>query len=752
MKTDNPFYSPEHPKNSWELLKWLIFEPNRLEQLDKTLSKKEKLLWFLKAYSWIVLISLLFHLIASGVIVGFNLPSTYPEEFKPDIVKQWKASNNIISNYKIYLEDTYSDMAFGLGFGLAFGLAYSLAFELTVGLIFGLTFGLAVGLVYGLMGGLAFGMIYRLAGGASFGLAFGLAVGLAFGLPYGLAYGLAGGGLAGWLGFGLAGWLGFGLAFYLSYFRLIFYPFYLFRALLHIDLIKNSYLKDAHIWLPLPHLDQKLLAHSWNEPELAFQFADFLLEYRPLQRKLAFEIIHTATAAAWYQNLLIAEKLIFPEIDKENKKAEKLLPSEEWFRLIEKAKSELIAAEKQNHRGFKKDAWQIFHNTLQEFEKTTLLQAGAWKHDYLKAIRRWLEESEKRLKNLELDLQHYESVARNIYRAGESLKPSKFGKETFVGREDLRDDLSFRILSSATMPTFLLQGQRRVGKTSLLNFLPELLGSRFMIIAQDMQRSEFKTVSDCFNGFVQRIKLSENKLSPEPLQAWDEFEAFFKEFARREDRKIILAFDEYENFHRLLKNEGENGERLLAAMRSFSQHQNQVVLLFTGLYLFADLGEPDFSKYFVHAHRLKVGYLKEEDSIKLITNPYPEFGLIYPDELVEEIYRLTVGHPALLQHICYEMVNRANILQKRNMSNEDLQAVLELVLDRDNAVMTNFWKHFCNESLKQTVSEIMQGQKPHNMADLLRLLDYGFIVEDKEQYKLRVPLFEQWIEKHGESF
>ncbi|OQX24489.1 MAG: hypothetical protein BWK80_20515, partial [Desulfobacteraceae bacterium IS3] len=331
--------------------------------------------------------------------------------------------------------------------------------------------------------------------------------------------------------------------------------------------------------------------------------------------------------------------------------------------------------------------------------------------------------------------------------------PSEFGKETFIGRGDLRDELSFRILSSATMPTFLLQGQRRVGKTSLLNFLPELLGSRFMIIAQDMQRSEFKTVSDCFNGFVQRIKLSENKLFPEPLQAWDEFEAFFKEFARREDRKIILAFDEYENFHRLLKNEGENGERLLAAMRSFSQHQNQVVLLFTGLYLFADLREPDFSKYFVHAHRLKVGYLKEEDSIKLITNPYPEFGLIYPDELVEKIYRLTVGHPALLQHICYEMVNRANIFQKRNMSNEDLQAVLELVLDRDNAVMTNFWKHFCNESLKQTVSEIMQGQKPHNMADLLRLLDYGFIIEDKEKsYKLRVPLFEKWIEKHGESF
>jgi len=163
--------------------------------------------------------------------------------------------------------------------------------------------------------------------------------------------------------------------------------------------------------------------------------------------------------------------------------------------------------------------------------------------------------------------------------------------------------------------------------------------------------------------------------------------------------------------------------------------------------------KPDFSEYFVHALRLKVDYLKKEDSLKLITQPYPEFRLIYPDELAEEMYRLTVGHPALLQHICFEMVNRANILQKRNMNNEDLQAVLELVLDRQNMVMSNFWRQFCNGTLKETVREIMQGIKPGHKADFLRLLDYGFITEDKEKsYKLRVPLFEQWIEKHGESF
>jgi len=694
MDEKNPFYRPEKPKNSLELLKWLIFDPNLFEKYGKTLSQKESVILCLKIYTWIVIFIELF----------------------------------FISAFIRYLPD----LAIRI---LLLGLKFVPIFVFVIFTVAYLARNLAEGVLVGIGGGLIFGLI----GGFVFYWFLGLTSGLIAGLEYMLAC-------------------------YIVYFRLPFYLFYIITPIfLPTNLTRNPYLKDAVIWLPLPNLKQKLLAHSWNESELALQFADFLLEYRPLQRTLAFEIIHTATAATWYHHPLLAEKLILPRIDKEDKKAKQLLPPEEWLKLIEKAKSELIAAEKHNHRGLKKDAWQIFHQTLQDLEKTTLMQAGEWKHDYLKAIRRWLEESEKRLKSLELELQTLESVTRNKYRVGESLKPDEFGRETFLGREDSKNELSFRILASGIMPTFLLQGQRRVGKTSLLNFLPELLGSRFAVIVQDMQSGEFRSISDCLTGFVRRAglmlkcQISDTKLSDDPLTAWQEFEAFFKDSACREERKIILAFDEYENFHKLLKQEGETGERLLAAMRSFSQHQNHVVLLFTGLMLFSDLGKPDFSEYFVHALRLKVDYLKKEDSLKLITQPYPEFRLIYPDELAEEMYRLTVGHPALLQHICFEMVNRANILQKRNMNNEDLQAVLELVLDRQNMVMINFWHHFCNGTLKETVREIMHGTTPQQKADLLRLSDYGFIImegiENKEKsYKLRVPLFEQWIEKHGESF
>jgi hypothetical protein len=76
---------------------------------------------------------------------------------------------------------------------------------------------------------------------------------------------------------------------------------------------------------------------------------------------------------------------------------------------------------------------------------------------------------------------------------------------------------------------------------------------------------------------------------------------------------------------------------------------------------------------------------------------------------------------------CFEMANHADSRQKRKMNNEDLQAVLELVLDRQNMVMIDFRYHFCNGTLKETVREIMQGQKPSS-----ELIIKNCILADKE--------------------
>ena len=55
---------------------------------------------------------------------------------------------------------------------------------------------------------------------------------------------------------------------------------------------QNPYLKDGTIWLPLWPANRKLLLLAKQQPEVACDFANFLLEYRPLQKKLAMRILH----------------------------------------------------------------------------------------------------------------------------------------------------------------------------------------------------------------------------------------------------------------------------------------------------------------------------------------------------------------------------------------------------------------------------------------------------------------------------
>jgi hypothetical protein len=55
-------------------------------------------------------------------------------------------------------------------------------------------------------------------------------------------------------------------------------------------------------------------------------------------------------------------------------------------------------------------------------------------------------------------------------------------------------------------------------------------------------------------------------------------------------------------------------------MRHFSQHQNQVIFLFTGAYSFAELKKSNWIKYFPHSVPIKLDYLSKENTIRLTNN------------------------------------------------------------------------------------------------------------------------------------
>ena len=166
------------------------------------------------------------------------------------------------------------------------------------------------------------------------------------------------------------------------------------------------------------------------------------------------------------------------------------------------------------------------------------------------------------------------------------------------------------------------------------------------------------------------------------LANWSEIESWLVERTRELNCRLILAFDEYETLHRYLQVDPEQGRRLLGAIRSFTQHQTQVCLLFAGATPFSELRNPDWAEFFVQAVRLRVDYLSRPNSLRLITEPVP--SIRYPPDVPERLFELTQGHPALLQSLCKALVDIANRDERRAMTMADLDEALDKGVDREH--------------------------------------------------------------------
>lgn len=747
MTKPSPFKKNVMPKNSLELLRWVIFEPVIFESFSNELTKRKTVIWFLKAYAWVILFSLILYIVGVSIVVIADLPSHFPTQYKDAFITQWQNNSDFASKWYFVVSSDYFRYLRGLALGLTLGLTLGLA----VGLVFGLVFGLAVGLAVGLAFGVAVGLALSLALGLALGLAFGLVVGLVVGLGGDLGGALAVG-LAGGLAGGLANSLVFTFSFFLFYIRLIFYPYHFVKSAFKLDFYHNPYLNDGLIYLPIWGVKSKLTQLAQQQPELAIEFVKFLLEYRPLQRTLAMHILHAAIAGIWIKNPLNADKLSSPSVAKEVKK---LIPSKNWIQQLKALRIQLVSYEQQNNIHLQKEFFKRFIELLKEFRTETLLESPRWHRYYLNAIDKWLTIADEKFFGIQQEAKNQEPITPNLYRSGDALIPETDG-DIFIGRDDLKRQLATDILTARTMPLFLIQGQRRVGKTSLLNFLPQLLGSRFKIVCQDCQDSRVDSVIHWMQ-YLRELTNKELGLPQESwqppdnwLKAWQQLQGYLENISRYTDSKIILALDEYETLHGYFQENEKEAKRLLGAMRSFCQHQNQVVFLFVGAALLSELHAPNWSEYFVQVRRLKVDYLTKADAIRLITEPV---ALNYPLFVVEKMFKLTQGHPALLQALCQKMVNIANHNVRRNMTKEDLdQAIVEMI-DRETLALTVFWTQFCrSEKCKATVKEILANQVPTHKASFLRLKEHGYIEKREETWKMRVPLFEMWLREYADAF
>jgi hypothetical protein len=243
-------------------------------------------------------------------------------------------------------------------------------------------------------------------------------------------------------------------------------------------------------------------------------------------------------------------------------------------------------------------------------------------------------------------------------------------QQLFVGRNDISEKLE-NLLLDRRSPPLLLYGQRRTGKTSLLNNLGRLLPTSIIPLFVDLQGS-ISSAKD-HTGFLYNLAkaminsaqrqrnlklppLSYETLATEPFTRFDEWLDNLE--TALAGNTALLALDEFEVLDHVLRIGRFNEADVLGMLRNLIQHRPKFKVLISGSHTLNEYQH--WSSYLINAQVIHIGYLKESETRQLIEQPIDNFALRYEPPASQRVIDITRGHPLFVQLLCAEIVALKN--------------------------------------------------------------------------------------------
>ena len=244
----------------------------------------------------------------------------------------------------------------------------------------------------------------------------------------------------------------------------------------------------------------------------------------------------------------------------------------------------------------------------------------------------------------------------------------------FIGRQDVSSRIE-QLLLDRRQPPLLLYGQRRVGKTSLLNNLGRLLPSTIVPLFVDLQGPASRAQDEA--GFLYNVArsmrqsarrqrnillpaLTREQLYDDPFTRFDEWldevEAALGDPAV--GQVALLMLDEFEALERVLALQRFDEELVLGMLRHLIQHRPRFKVLLSGSHTLAEFAR--WSSYLINVQVVHIGCLHSDEARQLVEAPVRGFALRYEPAASQRVLDLTRGHPFLVQLLCAEIVALKN--------------------------------------------------------------------------------------------
>jgi len=340
---------------------------------------------------------------------------------------------------------------------------------------------------------------------------------------------------------------------------------------------------------------------------------------------------------------------------------------------------------------------------------------------------------------------------KNPYIVGNPIK----GTKMFFGREDDFAYVKTKFTASKDGGLMVLCGARRSGKTSILfQILDGRLGEDFVPVLIDMQSMAIRNDEDFLgkltglicDAFPEAEKSDESAAkSKTPFTIFEEFIAGLE--PKLNDRKLLLAFDEYE----LIETQIDGGvltEQLLHLLAGLIEHR-QLYVLFTGSDHLEARDKPYWDVFLSKALYRRVSFLSYGDTMRLIKEPVD--GLVeYADGVPERIAAATAGQPFYTQVVCQSVVDHLNDVSKRDVDDDDLATVLEYVIENPLPQMIFHWNAYApaEKLVLAIIADLARGGALNINAAAI----HGFAVEEKIGYAFDEQALNKLLESlfHGD--
>ena len=296
-----------------------------------------------------------------------------------------------------------------------------------------------------------------------------------------------------------------------------------------------------------------------------------------------------------------------------------------------------------------------------------------------------------------------------------SLEPVET-EDKLIGRNEILDRM-FAKMRSPNIGSFLIHGQKRVGKTSIAKTLKSKILNKYIndFIVIYIETGEYQattkdieqTINNLCNKICGKIKLINPVFkaieNPDFNGSFSTIHDFFDQISMEyPNTRVLIILDEFDEINPKLYHRGEIGDSFFLTIRAISNKRNFGFVLVGGekINIILSCQAKQINKF----QNIRVDYFDKEhcfeDFKELVRNPVPD--LVINDKSLDLLHNYTAGNPYFTKQICEVMFNQAVERRDNYITEREMQeAIYKSMSEAD----TNSFAHFWDDGIETTAEK-----------------------------------------------